>query len=150
MTQVRPLTVDELPLCRPLGENFFEEAKLPGQWNGDAFLEQWEGFYRLGYGVVFGAFEGEALVGVCGGLAFPDSNTGQERAQELFWWVEPGHRRAGPALALLRHFEAWAEERGCEAVTMAFLHSTGNGETLDRWYRRRGYRPLETHYVREL
>lgn len=150
MSEIRPLTAEELPLCLPLGEHFFEEAALPGDWNGDAFLGQWESFYGLGIGRIWGAFEGEDLVGVCGGLAFPDSNTGKERAQELFWWVEPEHRKSGAALALLRHFESWAEERGCEAVTMAYLHSTGNGGALDRWYRRRGYQPMETHYVRML
>lgn len=150
MTNIRALTAEELPLCLPLGEHFFKEAQLPGTWNGDAFLASWQGFYEHGYGLIFGAFEGDDLVGVCGGLIAPDVNTGEKRATELFWWVEAEHRQSSAALPLMQRFERWADHEGCEAVTFAFIHGTGREEVLDRWYRRRGYEPLETHYVRRL
>lgn len=150
MTEVRPLKEEEIPLCLPMGEHFFAEANLPGEWSGEHFLAQWGGFYQLGFGRIFGAFLDGDLIGVCGGLVAPDVCTGKPRATELFWWLEPEHRKGGLALRLMHAFEGWASEEDCEAVTFAFIHGTGREEVLDRWYRRRGYRPLETHYVKVL
>jgi GNAT superfamily N-acetyltransferase len=148
--EVRALERSEVALCLPMGGRFFAEAKLPGEWSDAAFLGQWQSFYDLGFGRIFGAMNGAGLVGVCGGLVAPDTNTGQRRATELFWWLDPEHRRGSLALRLMRAFEEWAEAEGCEAVSFAFIHGTGREEVLDRWYRRRGYRPLETHYVKVL
>lgn len=67
--------------------------------------------------------------------------------QEMFWWVEPEGSRE--ALALWRAGEAWAQERGAVAATMIRVEGLRD-EALDRTYRRRGYNPVEHHYVRRL
>lgn len=148
--EIRQLTADELTLAVEMGPRFFTEAKLPGTFRPEAFLAFWRSFYGQGCGRMYGAFVGGTLVGVVGGLVTPDICTGELRCTELFWWLEPGHRSGRTALDLFAALEGWAAECECEAITFMFVHGVGNGTTLDKWYRRHGYEPLEVHYVRRL
>lgn len=66
-------------------------------------------------------------------------------AQEVAWWVCPTAR--GPkSLRMMTQYEDWAGSRGCRFVAMANL----NDDRLDRYYRRRGFTPMETHYLKGL
>lgn len=63
-------------------------------------------------------------------------------AQELFWFAEK------EGMALLKAFEVWAFHEGAEMVSMA---GTGiKPKALDRLYRRQGYEPRETFYIKSL
>lgn len=68
-------------------------------------------------------------------------------AQEVFWWVEPGVSRE--AISLWRAGEDWAEVSGAKASVMIRLDGMRD-EALHRLYQRRGYNPVEHHYVRKL
>ncbi len=61
-------------------------------------------------------------------------------AVELFWWGD-GH--------LKKEFEAWARERGATAVQFSAL-ADDRSDMMARLFRRDGYRPVETGYLKDL
>lgn len=66
--------------------------------------------------------------------------------KETVWWVEPAHRGRA-ASAMLDAYEAWAAERGAVVAGMAALAASPRAEVI---YRRRGYLPTETHFLKAL
>lgn len=66
-------------------------------------------------------------------------------AKETFWFVSPDARgRAG--MELLAAYEAWALAQGCTSIGMTALA----GNDVSAIYRRRGYVPAESHFVKVL
>lgn len=66
-------------------------------------------------------------------------------AKETVWWIDPAHRgRSG--LAMLTAYEDWARGKGCVSIGMASLASND----VSGIYRRCGYAPAETHFVKAL
>lgn len=66
-------------------------------------------------------------------------------AAEIGWWVEPEHRKSGTGKVLIKAFEDWAEDQGCEIVIMASL-----SEELEKFYEKTGYKIVERMYMKEL
>lgn len=66
-------------------------------------------------------------------------------AKETVWFVRPCVRGRG-TLRMLDAYEAWARSKGCALVGMATLASNDVGAL----YRRRGYTPVETHFLKPL
>lgn len=66
-------------------------------------------------------------------------------AKETVWFISPVARGRG-AVRMLRAYEAWAIEQGCAVVGMAsrFLID------VSKIYRREGYAPDETHFIKFL
>ncbi len=82
--------------------------------------------------------------GMIGGLVFPHPFSGKMVFQELFW------RNEGPptqGVRLLEMAESMAAERGCERSMMIEI---GTFPGAARIYERRGYRPAERNYIKEL
>lgn len=67
-------------------------------------------------------------------------------AMELLWWVDPAYR-GKTSLKMLGAYEAWACDQGCAYVGMASLAAEPRAARI---YERRGYRPVETHFLKEL
>ena len=67
-------------------------------------------------------------------------------ATEVVWWIEPEHRGKA-ASAMLAAYEAWAVQQGCAFVGMAALEAAPRAGVI---YRRRGYEPVETHFIKAL
>jgi hypothetical protein len=65
-------------------------------------------------------------------------------AAELFWWAPDGGGRE-----LREAFEAWARQAGAFAVQFSGL-ADAQAERVAALYRRAGYRPVETGYLKEL
>ncbi len=78
--------------------------------------------------------------------AGPHPFAGVTIATELAWWVEPAYRGAA-ALGMLGAYEEWARGAGCAAIHLAGL---GGDPAVSTVYRRRGYRPAETHFLKIL
>ena len=66
-------------------------------------------------------------------------------AKETVWYVAPVARGRG-AIKMLDAYEAWAREQGCVSVGMASLATND----VSRLYKRRGYAPVETHFLKVL
>ena len=86
--------------------------------------------------------------GMIGGLAYPHFFNAQVIiAQEIFWWVDIEHRGSRLGLRLFEGFESWARDLGAKHVTMIALASQ---KPVHNLYLRKGYREMESSYVREL
>lgn len=93
---------------------------------------------------------GEPLVGMAAAIVYPNYfNLEQLAAQELFWWVDPGARRNGAGVELLRAIETWAKAKGAKTLTMVALDAL-DGERVTGMYMNAGYQPLERSFVRKL
>jgi GNAT superfamily N-acetyltransferase len=84
--------------------------------------------------------------GVLAAHAAPHQFAPIKVASELIWWVDPEHRGTS-AIKMLDAYEAWATERGCQYASMVGL---GHDPLTTRLYERRGYAPVERHFMRAL
>ncbi len=83
--------------------------------------------------------------GMIGGPVFPCYfNVERYMAQELFWWAEDGQGDA-----LREAFEALAAQFGARLSAMSALEGL-RIDAVGRRLRRRGYRPVERLFVKEL
>ncbi len=138
----------ELPLTESLAREFHDIAAL-----GTVFsVASWSSFIQasasnenLG---CFGMFCGQELVGVLVGVTIQQCMTDVVLGQEIMWYVQPEHRKSLDSLRLLGLFEAWAKKRGAHGMIMARFGSTGDDDKLGKFYRKRGFQEIETHYLK--
>ena len=67
-------------------------------------------------------------------------------AAEVAWWVDPEYRGKN-SLQLLEAYEYWASMCGADVIQMSLLHDETK-DKLDGIYKRRGYEPKETGYIK--
>ncbi len=149
---IQPVTLESLKNfveIKILGPSFFSECGLPGSFKFEAFIHNWTLFLQTNIGAMWTMAKGEKVVGLLGGILAPDMNDGELMAMETFWYVHPDHRNSIESVRLLMTFEIWAREMGAKRVMMAHLLSS-MPEKLAAYYERRGYRPLEINYIKEL
>lgn len=145
---IRHLTIGELPLCLPYGEQFHSELKLPGAFVDSTFMTTWTTFYTHCQATVIGLWKDGCLVGGLGALLNPDLNDGRLCATELFIFIGDAHRTGSGLLRLLRAYKTWAVEKGAEELRLThFLTTPERDEQFDRLYRMIGCRPFERTYV---
>ena len=65
-------------------------------------------------------------------------------ATEWWWWVQPADRGSRAGLMLLATFEQWADALGVPA----HLTTEATSALNDRHLTRRGYAPVERHWLR--
>lgn len=85
--------------------------------------------------------------GAIGGIKARDLHNGELIAIETVWFVNPKFR--GKGIALLNKFEEWAKEEGCTKIAMIHLQDS-MPDSLKSFYEKRGYKHVESHYVREV
>lgn len=66
-------------------------------------------------------------------------------ANETVWFIAENARGRG-SLKMLDAYEAWAKEQGCAVICMASLAIND----VSQIYTRRGYAPVETHFMKAL
>lgn len=151
--KLRVATAEDKPAIVRMGLEFFKAspyaAILPGTNE--------EGFARLVEFVITPSPTMLALlavddvdqpIGMLGMHVSPHPLNGQPYAEELVWWVEPGHRGArlaGPLL--LEAAETWAREAGAKLVKMI---APVDRKRVGWFYERVGYREIETAFVKVL
>lgn len=144
---IRPLTVEELPLCVRFGQAFMTEKQVPGEFSPEAFLKNWTLFLSAYPAVIFGLWDDKELIGGIGGMIFPDLNTGTPCAIEFFWYVDPAHRNTLGAARLPLTYKKWAKEHGAKRFRMVHLLEEGEDPKavkLDRFYQKTmKLRPIE-------
>ena len=141
-------TAADLPRLAGLGAEFYAEGRLPGRFEPKVFQATWEKMLSTGAGVIFTLAVAGRTVGFIGGVAYRDANDGDLVASEFFWFVTKEHRGLG-GVRLLDAFESWAKESGCRRVNMVHLQNL-NPDGLRAFYERRGFRHVESHYLKEI
>lgn len=87
------------------------------------------------------------IVGGLGCIKYPDLHDGVLTAVETVWFVHPDYR--GYGMKLFDAYEQWAKNNGCKKIAM--IHMVDSyPEILEKLYRRRGYRLMEKHYIKEI
>ena len=69
--------------------------------------------------------------------------------QELAWYVEPQYRGTSVAIRLMKKYEEYAREQGCDQVTMVCLEQL-DPDKVGRIYQKLGYNVSEHHFKKEL
>jgi len=70
-------------------------------------------------------------------------------AQELMFWIEPEHRKGKTALKLVDEYTEWATKAGCNFIRLSELDNVLGGKA-GLLFKRKGFEPLETAYVKEV
>lgn len=94
-------------------------------------------------GIILLEQDGPEPCGMIGIIATPHPYTHEIIMSEWFWYVEPGRR--GRGVRLFRAAEEWAEGQGVKHIIMA----APNRKVAD-FYKRSGYSPFETHYIKTI
>lgn len=144
MSAVRPAgAADVLALMR-MGRAFLAASGLPLPWDETWTAMQIDAIRTApdGLALVLGEPAVGFLIARAGNHVFAPVKI----AQELAWWIDPPFRSAEAARALLDTYEAWARGQGCALVGLGMF--AGADERLPSLYRRRGYAPIEAHYIR--
>lgn len=148
---IRPLTVEELPLCEPFAKEFHEEKQLPGHLDMAVFLRNWTVFLTNHPAVMLSLWHGERLVGGLGAMVVPDLSDGRLTATEMFWYVTKDARKGRDAWKLLEAFEQWGDLHGVDEYRLTHILLPEEDPAtvrLARIYTRKGYRALEVNYVK--
>lgn len=147
---VRLAAESDLPTLVDFGRQFYEKTMFHGMVS--YCPEGAESFFRsmMANDLLFVAVDGEKVVGTIGLIIGPFLiNHTHGMASELFWWIDPAHRRSGAGLALMDAAESAAREQGATFLTMVALEG-GEVEQAAKIYRARGYTPAEHTWTKRL
>jgi GNAT superfamily N-acetyltransferase len=150
--KISPMQTNQIDAVVKMGRAFTAAAGLDklGAFDEAATRKFLEDASKSDKATVLVAESDDKAVGMLGlmmmPLYFSPSTT---FATEMFWWVEPEHRKSGTGKALLDAAEKWAKERGATVCTMISL-SQSEPDRVPALYRSAGYEPLETTWMRRL
>lgn len=149
MGGIRKIERHEVVKLVPCARLFHDEAKVPGNFNADAFVGQVVTLFDTGNWFCFiSEDEGGSVIAGIAGLVHPEMTTGELTCMEMFWFVRPDKRKGSLALKLLKAYEDEAVIRGARRILMTRIAGMNDG-TLDALYERKGYREFERVYMKE-
>ena len=139
--------IDEIELLIPIGQEFINEADdkffilKPIE-----FVKNWKKLYEANMGAIISIKVENKVVGALGFMVYPDLLSSELIAAETFWFVKKEFRGIG--LKLLDKYEEIVKNLGVKRISMAHLKKL-NPEKLKSIYKGRGYREMETFFVKE-
>ena len=86
-----------------------------------------------------------ALIAVVSDIAINDLSF----AQELMFWIDPDHRSGRTALSLVDEYVKWATDKGCNFIRLSELDNVLGGRA-GILFKRKGFEPTETAYIKEV
>lgn len=149
---IRDATEDDLPEYIKLGRMFHQSCPLSDvvAFDDEGFSE----FYRAAIeneniGIWVAEDDGK-IVGICSAIAYGMYfNPSSIVVQELWWWISPDSRGAGAGAAMFKRIEQWAAEKNASALFMIALNNDDSDKVCDI-YTRKGFRPMERTFFREV
>ena len=121
-------------------------AMLKEPCDPDYYLKRWEVFIKTGVGHMWYLEHDGAPVGGIGGIVAPDILSGKGTLIELFWYVTPNHRSHG--ILLFNTMESYVTSNH---LRWAMVHMEQSMPTkLKHFYIRKGFRLLETHWIKDI
>jgi GNAT superfamily N-acetyltransferase len=146
---IRDATHADIPAMVDMGQSFFAASGY-----GDV-TEYDPASAACTFAMLIDSPDGVALiadddgpVGTAAALVYPFFfNHSHRHGQELFWWVNPDARGVGAGL--LRELEARAVSLGAKSLAVAAV-ATLRPEALAAFYRRAGFHPSDSSFVKAL
>lgn len=90
---------------------------------------------------------GGVAQGLLTGIVYEHEYGPVRLAKETMWWIDPAHRGGTAAIKMLDAFERWARDKSAKFVGVAGM---GEQPHVGVIYERRGFRPAELHYLKEI
>lgn len=151
--KIREAELNDVPNLVPLLKPFYESTKQAAftDFDPEAISDLIGSLIVSDAGEVFLAETDDGrLVGTTGGMIYPlwfspTHNTGQE----LFWYVDPDHRKSKAGKQLFEALESWAKAQGAGSFCMIAL-SHLHEKRVGQMYESKGYTPMERSYIKEL
>ncbi len=128
-----------------MGQQFWSEAKLPGEFVPSVFMRNWTRVISMGAGVIFGYFKDGTCIGAIGIVITNDINNDDRVAEEAFWFVDKEHRSVG--IRLFRHAIRYAESSACKRMAMVNLAAL-EMDRIGKLYEHMGFHLIEQKYVK--
>jgi len=147
MSEIKLLNIDELERIIPFAAEFISESGEDIPFNENHFKKTWKELYEVDTGRIIIAEKEGVVVGVLGFIVYNDLLCGELRSSETFWFVRKADRGIG--LKLLDAFEDLSKEMGVKNILMMHLKRL-MPEKLKSIYLKRGYREIETQYIKGL
>jgi len=94
---------------------------------------------------IFVQEDNNEIVGAIAIICHKDIFSGKLIANELFWYVDEGHN----GMALFNAFEQFCKERGVNIIMVSTYNNKYNS-ILDKLYRRKNYKLLNSVYYKEV
>ncbi len=134
------------------GNAFYKEARLPGTFNNQIFLESTRNIIKTG-GVIFASFAGDgSFMGALAAQACNCIFTGVKTMVEVFWFVLPRYRGGPAGIRLLHTFDRWCKINGVTIGAMIHLAQETSGLAkwqLEKLYGKLGFRLVEYHFIKD-
>lgn len=145
-------TVEDVPRiewCAKLCCGEHEEFRMSGGLNWSFYREFWEQQMKAGQGAMF-LYENEdrMIVAGIGAMKYREALSGRWRAKQIFVYVQPDVRGKASFRRMMAAIENWAREQNCYDVVATCMESMP--EKTETFYRRSGYRALETSFVKKI
>jgi GNAT superfamily N-acetyltransferase len=144
---IRRLDVSELERLGEGAAEFYASSRFLEDFEPALFRRIWEELLANGAGVVFVAEKDGRIEGAIGGIVHREIYSAATVAEEMFWFAREAARGAG--VALYRHLERWAKEKGAANLHMMHL-ADSMPEKVSRFYCAQGFELAETRYVKRL
>lgn len=149
---IRDTTTEDNDELLRMCKSFFSRtgyARLV-DFDKDSMIKTLEHLRNDDNGVLLIATDGDKTIGMIGALLYPFYfNHSHTTGQEMFWWVDPEHRKSGAGIELLKAVEAEARQRGAQSFSMIALDSM-TPEQVGNIYMKQGYQKSEHSYIRSL
>lgn len=141
----RAATVADIPAVVTMARHFIDSTRYRASIPSSQDHLERTAAMVLEKGTILLAIQDGEPVGMIAGVVYPHFLTTIQTLGETWWWVEPAARGADVADGLLARFEAWGRVQGATRAELGSRHAA-----LDRFYRRRGYAPVERIHAKEL
>jgi len=146
--RITTITPDIEESISELGKEFYSQSGLKGTFRAQTFVETWNQLLKVGVSSMWISRSGGEVTGALGVILSMHMFDGEVTAQECFWFVREEHRGlAGPRL--FKAMEEWTKQIGVTRILMAHLDQAEES-AVGTFYERRGFRKLETTYVRDV
>lgn len=150
---IRLATQDDIPQLLALAEHAHSESLLQMfVFNEERVEEGFKGVLKVGpeHGLLLVAQEGDKFMGFLAGVKNYASTTLEQFATLLVWYVAPEARVSRIAFLLFDGFEYWAKNVCKASGITAGNEVTDTFQVTDRFYKHRGFVPLEQTYLKEI
>jgi GNAT superfamily N-acetyltransferase len=101
------------------------------------------------HAMILMAVEDDGVKGVIAGMVTFTVAGLEEIVTEFLWWVDKEYRGTKLSITLINGLEFWAKRLGVNHVVLGSMENEHSG-TVDKYYKRKGYKKAETTYIKEL